>query len=252
MHKLSFDLTKISREILGYAKKCPEYKGKGWCVYPHKPGTKVGPGTGWPKKPSPPATKARAEQLAKNLASHGGSGGYEDEDIYYGMPPESEMGEKLEFGKIENSFISNFKKVLREAYMKAWTDKPGEWTKKGPERKAKEIWENFPRDSFLRNTVNFLGNLNILTFVSDIIKYHMLGTLEENRPGDWNLKVITFLESILMDPNKADKPGIFKVEKYGGAGEVFFVTLEKEILDFLYKEALPALNKKIERTANLK
>ena len=27
-------------------KKCPKYKGKGYCVYPHKPGVSVGEGTG--------------------------------------------------------------------------------------------------------------------------------------------------------------------------------------------------------------
>ena len=91
--KYSEQLKKIAGLIKeGIVKKCPNYKGKGWCVYPHKPGVKVGPGTGWPKKPSPPATKARAHELAQNLSSHGGSGGYkkkkESEDFMKFGPPE--------------------------------------------------------------------------------------------------------------------------------------------------------------------
>lgn len=74
---LAKKLRKIAYLIKAYCKKCPEYKdGKGWCVYPHDPDIPVGEGTGWPKKPAPPATKQRCEQLAKNLSSHGGSGGY--------------------------------------------------------------------------------------------------------------------------------------------------------------------------------
>lgn len=74
--KFSNPLKKIAQELTAYCKRCPDYKGKGWCVYPHKEGESVGPGTGWPKKPSSSATKARCKQLAQNLSSHGGSGGY--------------------------------------------------------------------------------------------------------------------------------------------------------------------------------
>lgn len=73
---LSKNLYKIARKLEAYCRKCPDYKGEGWCVYPHDPDVSVGEGTGWPKKPSPPATKERCEQLAQNLSSHGGSGGY--------------------------------------------------------------------------------------------------------------------------------------------------------------------------------
>ena len=75
---LSKELEKIYRSIVAYCKKCPDYKGDGWCVYPEDTDQEVGPGTGWPKKPqSVKPTKENCEDLAQNLSSHGRSGGYD-------------------------------------------------------------------------------------------------------------------------------------------------------------------------------
>jgi len=71
---LSKNLFRIAKSLQAYCKRCPDYKGEGWCVYPHDPDQESGPSTGWPKKPSGSASKERCKQLAQNLSSHGGSG----------------------------------------------------------------------------------------------------------------------------------------------------------------------------------